>query len=41
MAEHIDTPLRSDTYAGFMRMVKVGSIIVALLAAVVIALIAS
>ncbi|WP_315763479.1 aa3-type cytochrome c oxidase subunit IV [Sphingomonas sp. Y38-1Y] len=41
MAEHTETPLREDTYSGFMRMVKVGSIIVAIVAAVVVALIAS
>ncbi|MEZ0495686.1 aa3-type cytochrome c oxidase subunit IV [Sphingomonas sp. IW22] len=41
MAEHLETPLREDTFAGFMRMVKVGSIIVAVVAAAVVALIAS
>lgn len=41
MAEHTETPLREDTYSGFMRMVKIGSIIVAIAAAIVIFLIAS
>jgi hypothetical protein len=41
MADHIETPLREDTYSGFMRLVKIASIIVAIAAAGVIALIAS
>ena len=41
MADQTPTPLREDTYSGFIGMVKVGSIIVAIGAAVVVALIAS
>lgn len=41
MAEHVQTPLREDTYASFMWMVKVGTAVAAVLAAIVVALIAS
>lgn len=41
MAEQTQTPLREDTYSSFIGMVKVGSIVTAIVAAVVVALIAS
>lgn len=41
MAEHTETPLRADTYSSFIGLVKIASIVVAIAAAVVIALIAS
>jgi hypothetical protein len=41
MAEHSETPLREDTYSGFMRMVKVGTVVVAILAAIVVVLISN
>ncbi len=41
MADQTQTPLREDTYSGFIGMVKVGSIVTAIVAAVVVALIAS
>ena len=41
MADQTQTPLREDTYSSFIGMVKVGSIITAIVAAVVVALIAS
>jgi hypothetical protein len=41
MAEHTETPLREDTYSSFIGMVKVGSIVTAIVAAVVVGLIAS
>lgn len=41
MADQTQTPLREDTYSSFIGMVKVGSIVTAIVAAVVVALIAS
>jgi hypothetical protein len=41
MADQTQTPLREDTYSSFIGMVKVGSIVVAIAAAVVVGLIAS
>ncbi|WP_281253103.1 hypothetical protein [Sphingomonas spermidinifaciens] len=41
MAEHTETPLREDTYSSFIGLVKITSVIVAIAAAVVVALIAS
>ncbi len=41
MAEHGDTPLRTDTFDAFMRMTKIGTIITVVLTVIVVALIAS
>lgn len=41
MAEHGETPLRTDTFDGFMRMTKIGTIVTIVLTVIVVALIAS